>query len=50
MKRRVIGWIASAIRGSHAEPQPHFHKGPHAVPAVCYDAHCGTPRLDPERD
>ena len=49
MARRVIGWISSVIRDPDIEPRPHFHQGPEATPAVCYDAHCRMPHLDVSR-
>jgi hypothetical protein len=44
--RRVVGWISDVIRDPYIEPRPHFHQGPQATPAVCYDAHCRAPQLD----
>ena len=44
MARRVIHWISNAVRYPDAEP--HFHQGPDATPSVCYEADCGSPRLD----
>ena len=46
MARRVIHWIANVMRDPYTEPQAHFHQGPQSTPAVCYDPHCGSPRLD----
>ena len=44
---RVIQWISDILRDDHdAEPSPHFHRGPDAVPAVCFDRGCGSPHLD----
>jgi hypothetical protein len=43
---RLIQWISNVVRDPYSEPEPHFHSGPNSMPAVCYDAHCGTPRLD----
>ena len=28
------------------EQEVHFHSGPDALPAVCFDGRCGMPRLD----
>jgi hypothetical protein len=28
-------------------PHVHFHRGPQAAPAPCFDPDCGAPRLDP---
>jgi hypothetical protein len=44
--RRVIQWIADVMREPDNEPEVHFHQGPETTPAVCYDARCGSPRLD----
>ena len=46
MARRVIQWIANAVRDPYKEPQAHFHQGPQSTPAVCYDPRCSSPRLD----
>jgi hypothetical protein len=46
MARRVIRWIADVMRDPYIEPPAHFHQGPDATPAVCYDQNCGSPRLD----
>jgi hypothetical protein len=46
MARRVIQWIANAVRDPYTEPLPHFHQGPESTPAICYDARCSSPRLD----
>ena len=46
MARRVIDWITNVMREPYTEPEPHFHQGPESMPAVCYDAGCGMPRLD----
>ena len=49
MARRVIGWLNGVLH--HPEPAVgvHFHQGTDShTPAVCYDAHCTSPRLDPE--
>lgn len=43
---RLIHWIADVIRDPDTEPVVHFHSGPESMPAVCYDARCGAPRLD----
>ena len=43
---RLIHWISNVIRDPEAEPEAHFHSGPESLPAVCYDARCGQPRLD----
>ena len=43
---RLIHWISAVIRDPDTEPEVHFHSGPHGMPAVCYDAHCESPRLD----
>jgi hypothetical protein len=48
MARRVIDWIAHVMPEQHTEPLAHFHQGPESTPAVCYDADCGSPRLDVE--
>jgi hypothetical protein len=44
--KRVIQWLTGTARASHGQPEVHFHQGPGATPAVCYDARCGSPRLD----
>jgi len=43
---RLIHWISTVVRDPDTEPEAHFHAGPESAPAVCYDAHCGAPRLD----
>jgi hypothetical protein len=48
MARRVIRWISNVVRDPGTEPLAHFHQGPESTPAVCYDPHCGSPRLDVE--
>jgi hypothetical protein len=44
--KRMIQWIADAVRDPYTEPAVHFHQGPDDTPAVCYDARCASPRLD----
>lgn len=44
--RRMMQWITSAVRDDYTEPEAHFHQGPEATPAVCYDEPCRVPRLD----
>ena len=46
MTRRLIDWIMDVVLDQDTEPAAHFHQGPESTPAVCYDAHCGSPRLD----
>ena len=46
MTRRLIDWISDVLLDAHTEPTAHFHQGPDSTPAVCYDARCGSPRLD----
>ena len=48
MTRRMIQWIASAVRSPYTEPEAHFHQGPQTTPAACYDPRCPVPRLDVE--
>ncbi len=43
MASRLIGWFTGRPR---TEPAVHFHTGPESTPAVCFDEHCGIPRLD----
>jgi hypothetical protein len=44
--KRVIEWISGVVRDAESQPAVHFHQGPESTPAVCYDARCGSPRLD----
>jgi len=44
---RLITWIGNVLRDPDPEPAVHFHAGPELQPIVCYDAHCGSPRLHP---
>jgi len=46
MMHRMVQRFADVLRDPHIEPQPHFHQGPESTPVVCYDEHCGSPRLD----
>ena len=43
--RRAIHWVLDVLRDPETEPAAHFHQGPESTPAVCYDAHCASPRL-----
>jgi hypothetical protein len=43
--RRAIHWVLDVLRDPDTEPEVHFHQGPENTPAVCYDAHCASPRL-----
>ena len=44
--RQVIAWVADVLRDPTTAAQPHFHRGPHGLPAACDDARCRAPRLD----
>ena len=46
MTRRMIQWIASTVRTPYTEPATHFHQGPQASPAVCFNPNCPVPRLE----
>ncbi len=43
---RLIQWISDAVRDVDSQPEVHFHRGYQLQPVVCYDRHCGAPRLD----
>jgi len=44
---RLISWIGNVLRDPDTEADVHFHAGSELRAIVCYDAHCGSPRLDP---
>jgi hypothetical protein len=46
MTRRVMSWISGLVRETRTESEVHFHQGSGSHPAVCFDARCGSPRLD----
>jgi hypothetical protein len=46
MTHRLVRWIMDVVHDPDTEVRPHFHQGPDSTPAVCYDEHCGSPRLD----
>jgi hypothetical protein len=45
MTNRIKQWILDVVLDPDTEPAVHFHQGPDAHPAVCYDERCGAPRL-----
>ncbi len=43
---RLLEAVTRRLRVNPSTPSVHFHQGSEGQPAVCYDAHCPSPRLD----
>lgn len=46
MNLKIKTLFADLLGTPRTAEDVHFHAGPHAHPAVCFDARCGVPRLD----
>lgn len=45
MAPRLTVLLSRLVQTPYVEPVPHFHQGPQALPAACYDERCRVPRL-----
>jgi len=46
MANRLLAAISRALTDTSGQSEVHFHQGADVHPAVCFDAHCASPRME----